>query len=188
MDNRITQAINYHTYQLAKNFRLQEADIEDVQQDLVFKALTIIEDFEEGEASLVTYVKRCLENKAADIARELGSLPPKVNCDDAARALDVGEHYKYSGKRKEGEIYDPLTLSLGGQLQHLSPCDHEYNMPLKMDLEPKLENLTPRQKQVTELLEDGLTQEQIAAILEISQPTLHEHVRSLRRIFEYFKK
>ncbi len=72
MDNRITQAINYHTYQLAKNFGLQEADIEDVRQDLIFKALTIVEDFVEGEASLVTYVKRCLENKAADIARELG--------------------------------------------------------------------------------------------------------------------
>lgn len=186
MDSRITQAINYHAYQLAKNFGLQEADIEDVRQDLIFKALTIIEDFVEGEASLVTYVKRCLENKAADIARELGGLPPKVNCDDAARALDVGEHYKYSGERKEGQVYAPLILSLGSQLQYLSPCDHEHNMPLKMDLEPKLENLTPRQKQVAELLEDGLTQERIAEKLGISQKNINKHIRNIRRRFDYF--
>lgn len=186
MDNRITQAINYHTYQLAKNFGLREADIEDVQQDLIVKALTVIEGFVEGEASMVTYVKRCLENKATDIARELGGLPPKVNCDDAARALDVGENYKYSGERKEDEVYIPLILSLGGQLQYLSPCNHEHNLPLKMDLEPKLENLTPRQKQVAELLEDGLTQEQIAEKLGISQKNINKHIGNIRKRIDYF--
>ena len=188
MDTKIIQAINYHTHQLAKNFGLQEVDKEDVRGELTLKALTIIEKFKEGEASLVTYVKRCLENKASDIARVLRGLPPKVNCDDASRALEVGECYKYSGERKEGEVFIPLTLSLGGQLQYLSPCDHEYSLSLKMDVETVTLNLTARQKQIAERLEDGKSQEQIAKELGIAPQTIGGHMSKLRRIFKKTKK
>ncbi len=181
MNIKISQAINYHTNQLAKNFRLQEADKEDIRQELIVKALTIIEDFEEGEASLVTYVKRCLDNKASDIARDLQGLPPKVNSDDALTALDLEEQYKYSADRNED--YTPLTVSMGGQLQHLSACDHEYDLELKLDIEAIMPTLTSRQKEIIELLEEGKTQEQIAEILGTHENTVYNQIQGIRKKF-----
>ena len=182
MDAKILHTINYHTNQLAKNFGLQEADKEDVRGKLTLKALSIIEDFEEGEASLVTYVKRCLENKASDIARQLRGLPPTVNNNNAMTTLDIEEEYKYSTDRSED--YVPLTISMGGQLQHLSVCDHEHDLKLKLDIEAIMSTLTPRQIEIVEMLEDGKTQEQIAEILGDAQQRISEQINTLRTIFQ----
>lgn len=190
MDTKISQTVNYHTNQLTKNFGLQETVKEDVRGELTLKALTIIEaitedmeDFEEGEASMVTYVKRCLDNKASDIARDFQGFPPKVNNDNALIALDIEERYKNSANRNED--YTPLTVSMDGQLQHLSVCDHEHDLELKMDIEETMSALTPRQKDIVEMLEEGKTQEQIAEMLNVSE----RHIRNLiSEIREKFRK
>ncbi|MFI4898527.1 MAG: helix-turn-helix transcriptional regulator, partial [Phycisphaerales bacterium JB059] len=50
--------------------------------------------------------------------------------------------------------------------------------------EPGLLRLTPRQREVLDLLLDGDAEKQIAKTLGISRPTVHEHVTALYRHFE----
>lgn len=50
--------------------------------------------------------------------------------------------------------------------------------------EPGLRKLTPRQRDVLDLLLDGDAEKQIASTLGISRPTVHEHVTALYRHFE----
>lgn len=185
MNPQIIRTIAFHANQLAKNFGLQAADKEDIRQELIVKALSIIEDFEEGEASLVTYIKRCLENKASDIARDLRKLPPTMNTDDASTAMDTQEQYRYSADRREE--YVPFVVSMGGRLQSLSSCNHEHHVPLKMDIEAKLLILTPRQKEILEGLEEGKTQEQIAEKLGVTKQTINEQIMGIRTAFSEFE-
>lgn len=182
MNPKILQAITYHANQLAKNFGLQAAEKEDIQQELTLKALTVIHDFEEGNASLVTYVKRCLTNKASDIARELRDLAPVINSDEASVAMELQALYKYTADRHTD--YVPLTVSMGEDLRQLALCEHEHNLPLKMDVDVLWVTLTPRQKQIAELLEDGKTLDQIAEQLGVAKQTIHEHIRQFRKIFK----
>ena len=183
---QVELAINYFTNRLARSFRLQPADRDDVRQELTLKALIIIEDFEEGEASLVTYTKRCLENKASDIARDLRNLPPITNCNDASTAMDIEEQYSYSADRKEDHV--PLVVSMGSQLQHVSACNHEHDLPLKMDIEAILPTLTPRQRQIVDLLEDGKNQEQIAEKLLLTQPRITQIIQDIQKKFLILRK
>ena len=184
--SQIELAINYYTNRLARSFRLQPADRDDVRQELMLKALIIIQNFKEGEASLFTFSKQCLQNKVSDIARQLRALPPTTNCNDASTAMDIQQQYNYSADRRED--YTPLTVSMGGQLQHLSACDHEYRLPLKMDIEALLPTLTPRQRRILEMLEDGKTQDQIAEKTGMEQQRISEEIQQIRIIFQKFKK
>jgi RNA polymerase sigma factor (sigma-70 family) len=182
MNPQIKRAIAYHANQLAKNFGLQAADKEDIQQELTLKALTIIEDFEEGEASLATYIKRCLENKASDIARDLRGLGPLGHTNDASAAMDMQAYYNDTADRNEN--HTPFTVSMGGQLQNVSACDHEHQLPLKMDVAAAFSALTPRQRQIAELLEDGKNQGQIAEVLGIAQQTVNRRLKKIKNAFQ----
>ena len=112
-----------------------------------------------------------------------GWRPRQANSDDALASLDIEDEYKYSTDRSQD--YTPLTISMGGQLQHLLVCNHERDLELKMDIEAIMSTLTPRQKEIIELLEEAKTQKQIAEILNVSD----RHIRNLRsEIRENFRK
>lgn len=77
---KIRQAINYHTNRLARTFRLQSADKDDVRQELTLKALEIMQYYSRDiRAAIETYTKHALSRKAVDIARAIIASPQIIS-------------------------------------------------------------------------------------------------------------
>jgi DNA-directed RNA polymerase specialized sigma24 family protein len=76
IDNRIEEAINYHTSGLAGKFRLQKADIDDIRQELLLKYFEVLHETRDAS---ISYLKKCLANKAVDLARQFIKTRPTVS-------------------------------------------------------------------------------------------------------------
>jgi len=172
--DHITSKVN----QLVKTYGLKADYREAIIQDLSVKALQAQRAYSPKGATIDTYVKRCITNAVADIARALQDAPQYANAEDILAITEMDERHRNRNK--------PLTISTGTDLQHLATAPRDLS--LKMDIETVLATLTPRQRYIVQMLEEGRTQRQIAKKLYIAQPTLNEQIGSIRRIFEQFVK
>jgi len=182
LNAKIQETIEYHTSMLAKNFNLQTTDKDDVRQELTLKILEVMEDFQEGNASLVTYAKTCLANKAADLARQFQNASPFANADGLLNLDEVEDDYRRQADPNES--YQPLTIGMGSSLEQLITSTHEHDLDLKLDIEAMLEKLSPRQKMICKMLMAGHTQEEVAKKLQCSQPTICREIQHVRFMFE----
>jgi len=186
LNAKIQNTIEYHTSMLAKNFNLQATDKDDVRQELTVKALEVMGDFQEGDASLITFVKTCLANKAADLARQFRDAPPSANADSL---LGLGEvQNDYMRQTDPNESYLPLTIGMGSSLEQLTTSPHEHNSDLKLDIEAMLEKLSPRQKMICKMLMAGHTQEEIVDATGFSIRTIRNEISKLKPVFHQFLK
>ena len=76
--------------------------------------------------------------------------------------------------KRDVDLINMLHAEVGGMI----------GAQLAAAAEPSLEDLTPRQREVLDLLLDGDAEKQIATTLGISRATVHEYVTALYRHFE----
>jgi len=165
---------------------IKRDDKEDVLQDLIIEALHARNRYIPGESSLTTYVKTHIGYKAADIVRKKYNAPKQAHRQELLGIAAADEQYRYSVDRNKP--FKPLTIVTNGVLQELAADGHEHDMPEKMDIDVIRTTLTPKQQQVSELLEDGKTHQQIADIMGIKRPTASKYVKELRRKFNALEK
>ena len=79
----------------------------------------------------------------------------------------------------------PSELEVESYLNKLAP-DPKPGLYLRLDLEEALKKLTPRQRQVVDLLANGYTEREIADRLGISPPAVHHLLDKARVILKKF--
>lgn len=168
--------------QLTKTYGLQAGDKEAMMQDLTLKALKVLKTCKPKTATETTYIKISLENCSADIATEVKNAPRHANAEDTLQIAEMDDRYR-KNKNPEGP-YRPLTISTGIVLEQLAVNDHEYILPLKMDIESVFPTFTSRQRHIAYMLEDGMTQEKIAEKLGIAQQNVNKQIMKIRTIFK----
>jgi RNA polymerase sigma factor (sigma-70 family) len=158
IDNRIEEAIDYHTSALAANFRLQKADIDDIRQELLLKYFEVLH---EAEDASISYLKKCLANKAVDLARQFIKTRPTVSLNAIADA-ENGPDYEFLA---DTQSHDEISHSR------------------QLDIEAVLQRLTARQRILCWMLMNDRTQQEIAHQFGVSQPRVRQLIQELRPFF-----
>ncbi len=180
-DKKIQEAMEYHTRKIAKTCKLDAQSTDDVRQGLRLKALEAQREYTPKGASLVTFIKTCLANKAADLVRQLSDSPTLVNAESLVEAEDIQNEYRR--RRSSNKTYKPLTVSMGLRLEQLTEELSVCDLDLKKDIENVLERLSPRQKTICQLLMAGYTQAEIAVRVNLKKSRVSEIIRQLRPYF-----
>ncbi len=159
IDNRIEEAISYHTSTLAGKFRLQKADIDDIRQELLLKYFEVLHETRDAS---ISYLKKCLANKAVDLARQFIKTRPTVSLSAIADTESVSDDEFPA----EPQSHDKISRSR------------------QLDIEAVFQRLTARQRILCWMLMNDCTQQEIAHQFGVSQPRVRQIIQELRPFFE----
>lgn len=182
LDPKIQDTIEYHTRQISRTCKLDVQSTEDVRQELTLTALIAIQNHTgDMSANLLTYVKAALRRGAAGVVRKIKNALPTANADNVLSLTEIQDDYRR--QTDPNEACKPLTVSMGPQLEQLVETNSLQNLELKLDIEALWQKLTPEQRELLNLLDNGYTQEQIARRMGLTQRGVCFRIQKLRQIF-----
>ncbi len=156
-DAYVRKSVEVATEQQVRKFPSLASYADDIKQELWICIAEAVQRFDaRRKCSLRTYLWRVIENRIVTICNSF--LPPDAN----VLSYDAGEEEQF-----------PLYAR-----------DEVRQTELRMDLAVVMERLTPTQRQICQLLMDGLTLRNVAARLGLPFSSfMHRHIRPIRDEF-----
>lgn len=147
--------IRFRASRLGQAFRLNEDEIEDIEQDFAIEVVRAARRFDPSRSSWRTFLSRVLDRRYAHIARQLRS-----------------------NRRRQNRDFEPST-SFG-----MSMCrgEHEWQVDLQADVTQILTMLNPRLQKVAATLM-LCTPNETAAHLGLHRSTIYRDIAKLREVF-----
>jgi len=183
---------HFKARQLLGKYGFTEADFEDLQQELLLHVLKHLPNFDSGKASIRVFVTTLIDKRIANLVED-----QEADCRDwrrVERSLDdpvpdEGE----DGEDGMASFGDTISEDQGDARLGVARHSREDRADLAMDLARALQRLTPRDRQLCELLKE-YTAEETARLAGVDRSHVHRRIKAIREVFtnaglgEYFQK
>ena len=164
---------------LIKRFQLQwsclpDRDFDDLLQECLTHWLFSRDNYDPSrEASKKTFMGRIVQNKLTDIVRERESDKRKA----AYRTTSIDEPVQHD--KDSRTLLDKIEKD---KVAEWTP-DLSPRVLLKVDLSRASKQLTPRQKELCRLLQEGYNMKEASKILKTPRTTLYDEVERIKTLF-----
>jgi len=150
---------------LAKNSWFKGMDFDDLLQEcLVHWLLQRAKFHQDKGGSIRTFLSKVLSNRLQEILRE--------QLTDRRKAFHLAESLE---KLQAGEETTQLEIN--------PTYENFADLGLRLDMESVLKTLTPRQREICALLEQGYPVQQIAVMLGRPRSTVRDEIKRIREAF-----